>query len=218
MDRRAGRTWEWRTALCAVAMVLAAAPARAQRTMGILDTTVPTLHAGDKVKVTVWRAPDLSGEFIVAPDGMLEHPAFVDLYVIGVPMPRVRAMLDSAVRTENVNARAVIQPEFRVAITGAIMKPDLYYLPAGTPIIEAVAQAGGPTPAGEPGHLELIRNGQRAVFDLTDASGPASRVTVESGDQLVMAQRSDALRSSLMPLASVLSALAGVYLVAAHRR
>lgn len=218
MDGNSGMSQLRGAVLCMVAIALSAAPVRAQRAIGILDTAAPTLQAGDKVKLTVWRAPELGGEFVVAPDGMLEHPAFADLYVLGVPMPRVRAILDSAVRTQNVNARVIILPEFRVSITGAIVKPDLYYLPAGTSVVDAIAQAGGPTSAGDPGHLELIRNGQRVMLDLTDASGPATRVTVASGDQLVMAQHSDALRSSIIPLTSVLSALAGVYLVATHRR
>jgi len=206
------------TEICSVALVLTAAPARAQRAIGILDTAAPTLQAGDKVKVTVWRAADLSGEFVVAPDGMLEHPAFADLYVLGVPIPRVRAMLDSAVRTENVNAHALMEPEFRVAITGAISKPDLYFLPAGTTVVQAIAQAGGPSAPGDPTHLVLVRNGQRVVLDLTDANGPAGRVTILSGDQLTMGQRSDAFRSAIVPLTSLLSALTGVYLVATHHR
>src|SRR5690349_4287754 len=34
------------------------------------------LAPGDSVRVVVWRKPELSGDFIIAPDGSITHPLY----------------------------------------------------------------------------------------------------------------------------------------------
>jgi protein involved in polysaccharide export with SLBB domain len=168
------------------------------------------LRPGDAIKLTVWKVPELSGEFPVAPDGTLAHPAFSSMVVAGVPLQRVQRMLDSAARVENIGARVVMQPLLHVVVSGEVRAPNLYKFPAGTSVYEAVILAGGRTERADMTRLELLRNGRSTAFDLTDAGGPASRAPVMSGDQLLLDRGADSFRESVLPLLSIVGTVASV--------
>src|SRR6266571_3340469 len=55
----------------------------------------PVLGPGDALRVDVWRHPELSGEFVVAPDSALQHPVYQVVKVAGVPLAVVKQRLDS---------------------------------------------------------------------------------------------------------------------------
>ena len=177
------------------------------------------LQPGDAVKLSVWRAPELSGEFPVAADGSLAHPAFPSLLVAGVPLRRVQTMLDSAVRVENVGARVVMQPMLRVIVGGEVGVPNLYHFPAGTSVAEAIVLAGGHTDRADLRKLTLVRNGTAMVYDITDPAGPATHTAVVSGDQLVLQRRRASFRETILPVAQMLGSAASiaVLIIRLHR-
>lgn len=168
------------------------------------------LRPGDSVRLTVWRVPELDGEFIVAPDGTLAHPAFPSLNVAGTPLWRVQGMLDSAARIENVNARVVMQPLLRIIVGGEVGAPNLYRHPAGTSIAEAIVLAGGPTEQARVDRIALVRDGATTYLDLTDPAGPTTRAPVRSGDQLLMPRRSSSFYETVLPFISVLGTAASI--------
>lgn len=197
---------------CALAVaVLASTPrvGHAQQTASSAASTL-TLRPGDSIKLTVWKVPELSGEYPVAPDGTIAHPAFPSLVVAGVPLPRVQRMLDSAARVENVGARVVMQPLLHVVVSGEVRSPNLYKFPAGTSVFEAVILAGGRTERAKMSHLELFRGGQTTVFNLTESAGPATHSPIMSGDQLLLDREGSTFRESILPLLSVVGTLASV--------
>jgi polysaccharide export outer membrane protein len=189
----------------------------AQQLASVSPATV-LLRPGDSIKLTVWKVPELNGEFPVAPDGTLAHPAFPSMTVAGVPLQRVQRMLDSAARVENVGARVVMQPLLHVVVSGEVRSPNLYKLPAGTTVFEAVVLAGGPTERANKSRLELFRNGQSTVFDLMDVAGPATHAGVMSGDQLLLDRESSAFRETFLPVLSVIGTLASVLTLALRGR
>jgi polysaccharide export outer membrane protein len=206
--------------VCAVAIaVLSWVPGavRAQQLAGVPAANL-VLRPGDSIKLTVWKVPELNGEFPVAPDGTLAHPAFPTLVVAGVPLQRVQRMLDSAARVENVGARVVMQPLLHVVVSGEVRSPNLYKFPAGTSVFEAVVLAGGRTERANLSRLELFRNGESILFDLTDASGPATRAGIMSGDQMRLDREASSFRESVLPLLTVVGTLASITtLILRHR-
>jgi len=56
-----------------------------QRTTRALSD--PVLRPGDVLRITVWRHPEMSGEFVVAPDSTLVHPLYQVVKVAGAPLP-----------------------------------------------------------------------------------------------------------------------------------
>src|SRR5215204_2724510 len=52
-----------------------------------------SLSPGDSVRITVWRKPEFSGDFVVAPDGTITHPLFRSVRVAGLPFATAAANL-----------------------------------------------------------------------------------------------------------------------------
>src|SRR4051812_15189440 len=55
------------------------------------NTEPVILAPGDSVRVVVWRKPEMSGDFIVAPDGSITHPLYRSVRVGGVPFATAEA-------------------------------------------------------------------------------------------------------------------------------
>ncbi|MGH7648806.1 MAG: polysaccharide biosynthesis/export family protein, partial [Gemmatimonadaceae bacterium] len=56
--------------------VSAALPAMAQEAPPSIADTNTVLHPGDEVRITVWRNPELSGDFPIGINGALVHPLY----------------------------------------------------------------------------------------------------------------------------------------------
>ena len=168
------------------------------------------LRPGDAVKLTVWKAPEFDGEFAVLPNGTLAHPYLRDLVIAGMSLTEVQAALERRVRTENAFAQVVVQPLLRVIVGGEVRTPNLYRNPAGTSVAEAIILAGGTTEWANPRRVTLVRDGRSIILDLTAPTGPASRIAVESGDQLLVARRGLTFRESVLPYVTVLGSAASI--------
>ena len=142
------------------------------------------LQAGDKVTVTVWQRPELSGDFTVAPDGSLNHPLYREVRVTGVPVEQVAERLASFLSAYEANPQLVVQPFYKVTVAGPVMRPDIYDLPPGTTVAEAVNQAGGVLENGDREDVMLIRGTNELHFDLTEQE--ALQTPIQSGDQIVV--------------------------------
>lgn len=194
----------------ALLLTLAAgAPLGAQSSLAE-STAALTLQPGDALKVTVWKVPELNGEFPVAPDGTLAHPAFPTLVVAGVPLSQLQVKLDSVVKLENTNARAVLQPMLHITVGGEVSSPNLYRHPAGTTIAQAIVLAGGANDQGNLHRVRLVRGGTETYLDLLETAGPATRMPVASGDALFIERRGRSFRESILPFISVLGTAASI--------
>ncbi|HET7601924.1 MAG TPA: polysaccharide biosynthesis/export family protein [Gemmatimonadales bacterium] len=171
------------------------------------------LRPGDVLRITVWRQPELSGEFHVLQSGTIGHPLYQSIMAVGTPLPelteRIRTYLTRLVNDPQV----VIEPLVSVAVGGEVRTPGLYTLPLGTTISQAIAQAGGGGDEGSLRNVRLIRNGQREQIDLADLRVNRASEPVQSGDQIFVSRRSNTFRDIIGPLASVLAAAAAIITV-----
>ena len=121
---------------------------RGQSSAAATATSATTLNPGDVVRITVWRKPELSGDFVVARDGTLSHPLLREVHVTGIPVELVDARIREFLTTLEANPQFVIEPLLRVAVSGEVRTPNLYNLRPETSISQAVAVAGGTTERG----------------------------------------------------------------------
>lgn len=198
------------TALCSAATSQGLAQTSATAVAPVADAQ---LRPGDVLRITVWRQPELSGEFHVLQSGTIGHPLYQSIVAVGTPLPelteRVRTYLTRLINDPQV----VIEPLVSVAVGGEVRTPGLYTLPLGTTISQAIAQAGGGGDEGSLRNVRLIRNGQREQIDLTDVRVNRASQPVQSGDQIFVSRRSNAFRDIIGPLASVLAAAAAIITV-----
>jgi polysaccharide export outer membrane protein len=201
----------WAVAALLLAPVASAA-AQAARSDAVLQP-------GDMLRLSVWRHPELSGDFLVAPDSTVVHPLYQRVQVAGVPLPVVKERLRALLVTYEQGVEFAIEPLFAVTVAGEVRQPNLYRLPQGTTFAQAIAQAGGPTELGRLDRVHLIRRDSAMVIDLARNYSRYERLPIASGDQVLVARRSDSnfLRDVLYPLASLTAAVAAVLAYSRYR-
>jgi polysaccharide export outer membrane protein len=211
MGGRMTRTMNSRFLLpLALGLVFAVGAPRALTAQNPGSTADGGLQPGDVVQVTVWERPELSGEFTVAPDGSLNHPLYRQVRVTGIPVGQVEERVRSFLSQYEANPQMVVQPLYQVAISGPVMRPDIYNLPPGTTIAQAVTQAGGITETGKRDDVMLIRDARETELDLTEAE--AIQMPIQSGDQILVKTKGSAgaFVRVVVPLIHAVSVVANI--------
>ena len=184
-------------------------PARADQTM---------LSPGDSVRIVVWRKPEFSGDFVIAPDGSVTHPLFRDVKLAGVPLPTAEANLRRYLTQYDQNPQFVMEPLLRVAVSGEVPRPLVFAAQPETSIAEAVARAGGTTQFGNRSHIRVIRNepsGNQRVFfaNLKDPADHLAQSPIHSGDQIVVDRSKSAFKDVILPALGVIGSVASLGLL-----
>jgi protein involved in polysaccharide export with SLBB domain len=168
------------------------------------------LRPGDLVRVTVWRKPELSGDFLVAADSALKHPLYREFRIAGMTVAAARGRIVMYLSTLENSPQVSIEPLFRVAVGGEVRIPNLYTLSPETSIAQAVALAGGPSDRGRIDRVRLLREGRETLIDLTATSGFGVNASVASGDQIIVGRRTMVFRDYIVPTVLVLGSLASI--------
>jgi polysaccharide export outer membrane protein len=167
------------------------------------------LSPGDAIRITVWRKPELSGEFAIAGDGTIVHPLYRDVRVSGIPMPEVEALLRDVIgRIEK--SPFVVEPLLRVSVEGEVRQPTVYSLRPETSVAQAIALAGGTTDRAQVDKVRVIRPNGELTVDLRRADAGATRLTIRSGDRIVVGRSRAIFREIVSPTITVLGATAAV--------
>lgn len=103
------------------------------------------LGPGDRLRVNVFGEPDLTGEFVVAANGVVSYPLIGDHEAEGKTLAEFTDSLRTALQ------RFVLQPNISVEvmnyrpffILGEVQSPGTYPYAAGLNVMNAVATAGG---------------------------------------------------------------------------
>ena len=197
--------------LASTAIYLFAVPAPAQAPP--VGDRGAILQPGDAVRITVWRRPEMSGEFVVSVDGTIKHPLYQHVKVAGVQLATAQARLFELLSRYQSNPEVVVEPLFRVAVGGEVREPNLYSFPLETTISQAVALAGGPTENGRLDRVRLLRGSRELVGDLTRVDTEWARIRVQSGDQIIVPRRRAFFSDFVGPLGSLIAAVAGVIVI-----
>jgi protein involved in polysaccharide export with SLBB domain len=105
-----------------------------------------------------------------------------------------------------------LEPLFPVTVAGEVRQPNLYRLPLGTTVAQAVALAGGPSERGRLDRVRVVRRQSKITLDLTSDYERSEKVPVASGDQVLVGRRSDfnVVRDVLLPVTSLTAAVAAI--------
>jgi protein involved in polysaccharide export with SLBB domain len=169
-----------------------------------------TLGPGDVVRITVWRKPELSGDFTILANGTIGHPLYQAVSARDTPIPVLTARLREFLATLEQNPQVVVEPLVRVAVGGEVRAPSLTTVPVGTTIGQAIAQAGGASERGNLAKVRLVREGRDQRIDLTSTRGGGATMPVRSGDEIYVGQRGNVFRDVIGPFASILGAAAAI--------
>src|SRR2546428_12721426 len=78
------------------------------------------LRPGDVLRITVWRQPDLSGEFAINLDSTVAHPLLQAVKVGGGAVGVARARLRDFFLAYEQNPRFVVEPLYPVVVAGDV--------------------------------------------------------------------------------------------------
>lgn len=145
------------------------------------------LGVGDKIRITVFGEPDLTGEFEVSSSGAIAMPLIAETKAQGLTLDQLKGKLtarladgylkDPKVSLEVLNYR----PFF---IVGEVMKPGSYNYVNGMTVINAVALAGGYTYRADKDDIKIKHGGDNGVEEKA-----AENATVMPGDVIRIAER-----------------------------
>lgn len=131
--------------------------------------------ATDKVKVTVFQEPDVSGTFTVDPAGQIDYPYLGQVPVAGLTAVQaselIRARLaEKYLRDPRVQVELAEAAARQVTVEGAVGQSGIYPIEGPTTLIRAIALARGTTRDANDARVLVFRtiDGERmaAAFDL----------------------------------------------------
>lgn len=192
-----------RRTLLTLLLVLCAAPAAAQ------DTTT-AVRPADVIRLSVWRQPEFTGEFPIAPDGTILHPLLTEVRVVGRTRDQVREQLRQVLLRYETEPQFVFDYLYRIGLTGEVRLPNLYNLPPETTITQAVAAAGGVSEFGRLDQVRLIRGGRETILDLRNPAPEVAEMRIRSGDQIRVPRRGAGWRDFVGLAAALVAAVASV--------
>jgi polysaccharide export outer membrane protein len=190
--------------MLALGWLMAVSPASAQQPAGAPEASSVVLQPGDRVRLKVWREPDLSGDFEVDEDGIVVFPKLGRVNVQQISTDSLKAMLIVLYAESLRNPSVEVTVLRRVNVLGSVRNPGLYYIDPTTTVADVLAMAGGVSADGKQGKLELIRGGKRLPVELSQDSRLADS-PMQPGDQLWVPERSWLSRNGTVVAAAVTS-------------
>ena len=148
----------------------------------------PRLQAGEKIRVTVFGEPTVSGDYQIDPSGQISLPLAGTIKAAGLTQTELEQALAKKFRSEYLkNPKVTVAiSEFRpFYIMGEIEKPGAYPYTGGLNALSAIAIAGGTTYRASKTNILIQHPGKKGLreYPLTAA------VPVLPGDVIRVPQR-----------------------------
>jgi len=121
------------------------------------------LGPGDRLRLTVFRQPDLSGQFALDGEGRLALPLIGEIPANGLTVRRLEAAIaqrfveEDLLREPRVAIEVLTYRPFYVL--GEVRRPGEYQYQDGMSVMNAIAYAGGFTYRANASGMTLVRDG-----------------------------------------------------------
>jgi protein involved in polysaccharide export with SLBB domain len=116
--------------------------------LAVTATAPPRFQGGEKIKITVYNEPSLSGDFDIDPNGMVSLPLAGTIRAVGLTQAQFEKELARKFRSEYLrNPKVTVSIlQFRpIYIVGEVEKQGEYPFKPGLNVLTAMAAAGGGT-------------------------------------------------------------------------
>jgi len=196
------------------------------------ESTDKKLRPNDKLSISIWGHEDLSvgsvhniynvqeetGKWL-----MIDSKGEVNLPQVGIVKLEGLTLNEAKINLEKVYGKLIVNPIINlrvlnneVTILGEIQKAGIYiYSADNIRVVDLVAKASGFTDYAKTTNIKIIRGKESFVIDLTNTA--LNDTKVFPGDVVYIpptgGKRFDRFTSKLIPLASLITAIALVYSV-----
>lgn len=147
----------------------------------------------DVVAVKVWREPELSGMFVVRPDGRITLPLAGELMVSELVPEQVQA------KVVEMYSKFINRPEVGVSIAkvgskkyylvGQVLRTGTFPLVVPTTVLEAINSAGGFQEFANRKRVVILRGNKRLKFNYDEVikgKNMEQNIQVENGDHIIV--------------------------------
>ncbi|MEO6580567.1 MAG: polysaccharide biosynthesis/export family protein [Sphingomicrobium sp.] len=170
----------------------------------------------DTLSVKIFKMPELSGDYDVDLSGQIALPLIgsiraVDLTTAELDDRLTAKLSEKYLQNPDISVGVKSSTRRNVTVDGAVAKVGAFSVNGPMTLIQAVAQAGGPTADANPRRVAIFRqiSGQRqaAAFDLTSIRrGEAPDPPVFAGDIIIVdGSQIKALQKRILDSMSILS-------------
>lgn len=138
-------------------------------------------YPGDKFRIDVRTAPELSGELVIAPDGRVSLPTIGPIMASGLTTRELKAAIEEIFGNELRDPSLVITPiDFgsqKVFVGGEVKQPGVFELPGEIDVLQAILLAGGWTEQASPTQVIVMRRkpGGEMMTRVVDARNGLAR-------------------------------------------
>jgi polysaccharide export outer membrane protein len=151
----------------------------------------------DVVAVMFWRDQEMSGDYVVRPDGVITLPLLSDVMAAGLTPEQLRDSLtkEATKFLEDPNVTVGIKAinSRKVHITGMVSKPGVYPLTAPTTVLQLIATAGGLQEFADSKKIIIVRmeNGRQVAHkfnynDVKKGKNLAQNIQLKPGDSIIV--------------------------------
>ena len=154
------------------------------------------LGPGDKLRVEVYREPQLSQSLQVRPDGRITLPLVGDIAAAGTTASQLRETLATALKeyVQNPVVTVIVTDALaaQVYIIGEVSSPGAQVMQGPMTVLQALAQAGGLKEFAKKGDIRVLRKSSTGItttlnFDYKAAiNGSAEPLPLQPGDTIVV--------------------------------
>jgi polysaccharide export outer membrane protein len=164
-----------------------------------------TIGPGDRVNVTVWARPELSGAHVVGPDGDIQVPFLGSVRIVDLTPDQASAKLTGALSEYYLGAYATITmlsySGNSVTVLGHVAHPGLLTFNDDPTLLEVIARAGTPQTDGKAStditRCAIFRGKDRAIWidlrPLYRGHDMALNLRMQRGDYVYVPDPSDQL-------------------------
>lgn len=155
------------------------------------------IGAEDVLGVQFWREPEMSGDVIVRPDGMITLPLLGEVKAEGLKPNVLRDQVKSAAERflTDANVTVIVRQvnSRKIYVTGQVAKPGAYSLASPRTVLQALAMAGGVTEYAESDNISVARTeqGKTKIFkfnykNVSKGKGIEQNIQLQPGDTVMV--------------------------------
>jgi polysaccharide export outer membrane protein len=147
------------------------------------------VQTGDRLFVHIWGEEKLSDTVLVDSRGQVSLPKVGLLNVTNTPILTLRDTIQTRFAKYFRDPAVEVVALRRIAVNGAVSKPNVYYVDIATSLRDAIALAGGITENGNPKRVSVVRGTEE--IPIPNWQRDQTMIgQLRSGDQVVVGRRS----------------------------
>ena len=147
------------------------------------------VEPGDRLFIHMWGEERLSDTVLIDARGQVSLPKVGLVNVTTMPIPSLRDSLQAQFSKYFRQPAVEVVALRRIALTGAVWRPNIYYVDISTSLRDAIALAGGIAESGNPNKVFVIRGDEEIPIPNWQREQTLIG-QLRSGDQVVVGRRS----------------------------